>query len=117
MTREEQLEFCKKCKHKVRDFKKGIICKLTMKKADFEGECMSFVEEITEEDDPKKWEEPQKRYFYDKEILCPICQNNEFKARRTLMAKKTAAIFDVEYLSHSARNFICTKCKHILWFY
>jgi len=117
MTREEQLEFCKKCKHKVRDFQKGIICKLTGEYADFEVKCKEFIEEIIEEEDPKKWEEPQKRYYYDKEILCPICHNTEFKARRTLMTKKVAAIFDMEYIGHSARNFICTKCKYILWFY
>lgn len=117
MTREERLEICRKCKHKVRDFKKGIICKLTDEQADFEDKCENFIEHITEEDNPKKWEEAQIRYMHKKEIICPICGNNEYKARRTLLTTKVAAYFETEVFGHTARNFICTKCKHILWFY
>ena len=58
-----------------------------------------------------------KRYFYEKELICPVCGNNEFTARRTLMVNKTEAFFNVEQFSRSARNFICTKGKHVLWFY
>ena len=36
MTREEQVAFCKVCKFKSFDPNKGIICKLTNEKADFE---------------------------------------------------------------------------------
>ena len=117
MTREEQLAYCKKCAHKVRDLKKGIICKLTGEYANFEGVCENFIEYISEEDNPKKWEKAQKRYFYEKELICPVCGNNEFTARRTLMVNKTEAFCNVEQFSRSARNFICTKCKHVLWFY
>jgi hypothetical protein len=42
MTREERLVFCKKCKNRHLDFNKGLLCQLTGKEADFEGECPSF---------------------------------------------------------------------------
>ncbi|WP_420401584.1 DUF4328 domain-containing protein [Flagellimonas sp.] len=43
MTREEQLVFCKKCKHRYLDFDRGILCKITKKEADFEDECSFYV--------------------------------------------------------------------------
>jgi len=42
MTREEQLVFCKKCTNRKMDFKQGILCSLTGRKADFEVECKDF---------------------------------------------------------------------------
>ena len=42
MTRAEQLVFCKKCKNRHLDFDKGLLCKLTMKEADFEEECSDY---------------------------------------------------------------------------
>ena len=45
MTREEHLNFCKICKSQKFDPKKGVICGLTGKVADFEGTCDSFEED------------------------------------------------------------------------
>ena len=42
MTREQHLAYCKICTHQKFDPKLGIICDLTDKQADFEGECPSF---------------------------------------------------------------------------
>ncbi|MEC8831353.1 MAG: DUF4328 domain-containing protein, partial [Bacteroidota bacterium] len=42
MTREERLVSCKQCKNRQLDFNKGLLCKLTGKEADFEGECPDF---------------------------------------------------------------------------
>lgn len=44
MNREKQLEFCKICKHKKLDLKKGILCALTNEPAQFEESCESFEE-------------------------------------------------------------------------
>lgn len=46
MTREEQLKFCRVCKRRKNDLKQGIICSLTGRKADFEGICESYEEDI-----------------------------------------------------------------------
>ncbi len=42
MTREEQIAYCRVCKFKSFDPKKGIICKLTGEIADFEFDCENF---------------------------------------------------------------------------
>ena len=42
MTREQHLAYCKICTHQKFDPKLGVICDLTEKQADFEGECPSF---------------------------------------------------------------------------
>ena len=45
MTRQEHLRFCKTCVNREMDLKVGLICKLTGKIADFEGECPSYQED------------------------------------------------------------------------
>ncbi|GAB3341138.1 hypothetical protein GCM10027429_29130 [Marivirga atlantica] len=42
MTREERLQFCKKCTNRKMDMQQGLICSLTGEKATFEGECPDF---------------------------------------------------------------------------
>jgi len=42
MTRQEHLKFCKTCTNRDMDLKVGLICKLTGRIADFEGECESY---------------------------------------------------------------------------
>ena len=42
MTRQEQLQFCSVCAHRQMDMKQGIICALTGKKADFDGQCPQY---------------------------------------------------------------------------
>ena len=42
MTREERLQFCKKCLNRKMDFQQGILCSLTGEKATFEGDCPDF---------------------------------------------------------------------------
>ena len=44
MTREERLNYCRVCNHRQNDFQKGIVCKLTGKQADFEGNCPNYIE-------------------------------------------------------------------------
>ena len=42
MTREEQLNFCKKCLNRKMDLKQGLVCGLTGQRATFEKECPDF---------------------------------------------------------------------------
>ena len=42
MTRQEHLQFCKKCLNRKFDTQQGIICNITGKVADFEGTCENF---------------------------------------------------------------------------
>lgn len=48
MTREERLEFCKVCTNRKLDWNIGLVCKLTERVADFEGECESYVQDKEE---------------------------------------------------------------------
>ncbi len=43
MTREERIQICIKCEHKRNTLKDGIICDLTGKQAEFEGNCEDHV--------------------------------------------------------------------------
>lgn len=45
MTREEQVAVCMQCKHRKKDFLKGIICGLTDEKATFQIQCSSFIQD------------------------------------------------------------------------
>lgn len=45
MTRQEHLKFCKTCTNRDMDLKVGLICKLSGKIADFDGECPSYNED------------------------------------------------------------------------
>lgn len=42
MTREEHLQFCKKCTNRESNLEQGIICSLTKRQADFSGECPNY---------------------------------------------------------------------------
>lgn len=42
MTREEQLQFCKKCINRVMDMKQGLVCSISGQKAAFENQCADF---------------------------------------------------------------------------
>ena len=46
MTREEQLRFCSVCKHRKMDMQQGMLCELTNAKADFDGTCPNYDEDV-----------------------------------------------------------------------
>ena len=43
MTRDQQLMYCKVCKHQQMDFQQGVICSLTGRPADFNPTCVNFL--------------------------------------------------------------------------
>lgn len=56
MTREQQLQFCKKCTNRKLDMQVGLICSITGEKANFINECASFEvdHQVIEESDAIK---------------------------------------------------------------
>ncbi|MEN8125980.1 MAG: DUF4328 domain-containing protein [Bacteroidota bacterium] len=57
MTREEQLEFCKRCTFRKMDMKQGLICNLRGQKATFQDECPDYeVDKKIIHDEKKKIE-------------------------------------------------------------
>ena len=51
-----------------------------------------------------------------KKLVCPICQNNEFWTRETLMNTTGMTLAGIEWANRKATNYICNNCSHILWF-
>jgi len=49
-------------------------------------------------------------------IPCPICGHDRFWTRRTLMPSAGLALFDMEWASSEATNYVCNRCGHVLWF-
>ncbi|MFC4636388.1 hypothetical protein ACFO3O_20950 [Dokdonia ponticola] len=47
MTREEHLQFCKKCTKRELDIELGLVCSLTKRQADFSGECPNYTHDET----------------------------------------------------------------------
>lgn len=49
-------------------------------------------------------------------LECPICKNDEFWTRRTLMNTPGMTLFGIEWANKSALNYVCSQCGHVLWF-
>lgn len=47
MERQLQLQYCRQCKYRHTDLKKGLLCSLTGEKATFEGECPDYLKDET----------------------------------------------------------------------
>ncbi len=51
-----------------------------------------------------------------KKLVCPICGADRFWARRSLLATRWFAFFQIEWINRAALNRICERCGHVLWF-
>ncbi len=49
-------------------------------------------------------------------LVCPICGNNEFWHRWTLMNTPGLTLFDLDWANRQAENFVCDECGHVMWF-
>lgn len=56
MTREEQLRFCSVCNHRKMDMQQGLLCELTNAKADFDGNCPNYDEDVTKKEKSERIE-------------------------------------------------------------
>jgi DNA-directed RNA polymerase subunit M/transcription elongation factor TFIIS len=50
-------------------------------------------------------------------LKCPICGNDKFWTRQTLMNTPGLTFLGVEWANKQADNFVCNRCGHILWFF
>jgi len=53
---------------------------------------------------------------YTHPLRCPVCGNETFRERTTLLNTKGMAFFNLEWANKSAENFICARCGYIYWF-
>jgi len=50
-------------------------------------------------------------------LVCPICKNDKFWDRATLMNTAGMTFLGIEYFNEEAVNHICSKCGYIFWFF
>lgn len=75
MTREQHLQFCKKCTNREMDLKQGLICSLTNEKANFINDCPSFVQDPNYKDrfdDQEELDPNVARTLMDEKILSKL---------------------------------------------
>ena len=53
---------------------------------------------------------------FDRKLVCPVCENNKFYTRETLMNTAGMAFFNLEFINKTANNYICDKCGYVYWF-
>jgi hypothetical protein len=49
-------------------------------------------------------------------LKCPICENNEFWTRKTLMNTPGLTFLSLDWANRNADNYVCSSCGHVLWF-
>ncbi|WP_371001143.1 hypothetical protein [Muriicola sp. E247] len=57
-----------------------------------------------------------KRTIKGKELKCPICENDTFWMRKTLMNTKGMTFFKLDWANKQAENYICDSCGYVYWF-
>jgi len=49
-------------------------------------------------------------------LKCPICGNERFLRRQSLLNTRWMTFFEFDWLNRRADNYICDRCGHVLWF-
>lgn len=50
-------------------------------------------------------------------LICPVCKNEKFWNRTTLMNTSGMTAMGMDWLNKEADNYICTKCGYVFWFF
>lgn len=51
-----------------------------------------------------------------KSLICPICANETFWKRQTLMNTPGMTFFGIEWANRQAVNYVCNRCGYVFWF-
>ena len=49
-------------------------------------------------------------------LSCPICKNNKFWEKDTLMNTRGISFLGISWTNKEAENYICSKCGYVYWF-
>jgi len=49
-------------------------------------------------------------------LECPICNNDKFWPKKTLMNTPGLTFFGLEWSNKAANNYICDSCGYVYWF-
>ena len=50
-------------------------------------------------------------------LECPVCKNNKFWTKETLMNTTGMTFFGLDWANKDAKNFICSNCTYVFWFF
>ncbi len=51
-----------------------------------------------------------------KSLVCPVCANEDFWKRKTLMNTPGLTFFGIEWANRQAINYVCNRCGYVFWF-
>jgi len=60
--------------------------------------------------------EVKQRIIKGKVLECPVCENDRFWERRTLMNTPGLTFLGFEWANKKAQNLICSECGYVYWF-
>jgi hypothetical protein len=64
----------------------------------------------------KKKEAKQYEAVKGKTLTCPVCSNDHFYERASLLNKASSSIFGFDWADRSATCLVCSECTYIYWF-
>jgi hypothetical protein len=60
--------------------------------------------------------EVKKQLINGNPLHCPVCKNDTFWMRKTLMNTKGMTFFKLDWANKEADTYICDSCGHVQWF-
>jgi predicted nucleic-acid-binding Zn-ribbon protein len=61
-------------------------------------------------------EKASKRTIDGHPLRCPVCAQDRFWKRQTLMNTRGLTFLGVEWANKQAVNFVCDSCGYVMWF-
>ena len=60
--------------------------------------------------------EARKHSIKGHQLSCPVCENDTFWTRETLMNTKGMTFLKLDWANKQAQNFVCDNCGYVHWF-
>lgn len=60
--------------------------------------------------------EIKQRIVKGKTLECPVCNNDKFWERKTLMNTPGMTFIGFDWANKTAQNYICGNCGYVYWF-
>lgn len=76
---------------------------------DSQDKLLASVESLTEKTSTV-------RYIDGHRLICPVCNQDKFWSRKTLMNTPGMTLFGIEWANKEADNFVCDSCGYVMWF-
>jgi hypothetical protein len=55
--------------------------------------------------------------IHGNKLVCPVCKNDKFWNRVTLMNTSGMTLLGWDWLNREADNYICSECGYVYWFF